>query len=482
MAYPEPANVSPWYLRNITQALALDETSGNVYIRTDANVSVGNITVGNVGITSFGNIPIDGNTLPVTVESGNITVSGNVNATIEGTPTVSLGQQSIDAFGRLRVSNPLTLFDSRSRYYDHEQFSTALTGSGTYNYDANSSTFTLTVSGSGDSVIRETEKTFVYQPGKSLLVFSTFCMNTPISGLTQRVGYYGEQNGIFFEADGTTYNMVIRSYSSGVLTEDRIPQSSWNGDKLNGTGASGFTLYPDRDQIFYTDIEWLGVGSVRVGFVINGQFILCHTFNHANQVGNTTTYMTTACLPLRYEISSSGPGGTMRQICSSVISEGGYSLTGTPRAIGHDLDSPVRLANDPTIFTPLISIRLKYTNEDAIVLPTNFTIVPEDQALIKYRIYSRAITTGGTWANVGSDSSVQYNLAPTALSSGNVNDTAFLVSNNQSINAPQNEGFDFERQLLRDTSANIMYEYVITAATTGTNIDVYASLGWQEVT
>lgn len=31
MAYPEPANVSPWYLRNINQALALDESTGNVY-------------------------------------------------------------------------------------------------------------------------------------------------------------------------------------------------------------------------------------------------------------------------------------------------------------------------------------------------------------------------------------------------------------------------------------------------------------------
>lgn len=481
MAVPEPANVSPWYLRNITQALALDETSGNVYIRTDANVSVGNITVGNVGITSFGTIPIDGNTLPVTVESGNITVSGNVNATIEGTPTVSLGQQAIDAFGRLRVSNPLTLFDTRSRYYDHEQFATAVTGTGTYNYDANSSTFTLTVSGSGDSVIRETEKTFVYQPGKSLLVFSTFCMNTPTVGLVQRVGYYGAQNGIFFEADGTTYNMVIRSYSSGVLTEDRVPQSSWNGDKLNGTGASGFTLYPDRTQIFYTDIEWLGVGSVRVGFVINGQFILCHTFNHANQTGNTTTYMTTACLPLRYEISSTGPGGTMRQICSSVISEGGYSLTGTPRTIAHDLGSPVTLPNDDS-FIPLLAIRLKYTNEDAIVLPTTFTIVPAEAALIKYRIYTRAITTGGTWANIGSDSSVQYNLAPTAVSSGNVNESSFIVSNNQSTQAPQNQLLAFERQLLRDSMANVMYEYVLAAATTGTNIDVYAGIDWQEIT
>ena len=480
MAEPSSENVKPWYLRNITEALALDSSSGNVYVRTDANVSVGNVTVGNVGITSFGNIDITGDALPI---EGNVNavVTGNVTATIDGTPTVSLGQQAIDAFGRLRVSNPETLFDTRSRYYDHGQFASQLSGAGSVTYDADSSTFDLTVVSSGDSVIRETTKTFVYQPGKSLLVFSTFCMNTPIAGIKQRVGYYGEDNGVFFEVDGTNYSLVIRSFSSGVLTEERIPQADWNGDILNGTGPSGITLYPDRTQIFYCDIEWLGVGTVRAGFVIDGQFILCHSFNHANQSGNVTTYMTTGCLPLRYEISSTTGGATLKQICSTVISEGGYSLSGEANAIAHDLGSAIRLPNNDS-FLPLIAIRLKSTNQDAIVLPTNFTIVPVDQAVIKYRIYTQAITTGGTWANVGSDSSVQYNLAPTAISSGTPNKTGFLVSNNQSINAPQNAEFDFEQQLTRDSGANVMYEYVISAATTGTNIDVYASVDWQEIT
>lgn len=476
MPIPDPSEVQPWYLRNITQALALDESSGNVYIRTDANISIGNanVTVGNVGIESFGNVDISGNTLPVTVESGNIT------ATINGTANIAFDPEAVDAFGRLRVSNPFTLFDTRARYYDHEQFSTEVTGTGAYTYDANSSTFNLTVTGSG-SVLRETEKTFIYQPGKSLLVLSTFCMNTPTSGLTQRVGYYGEDNGVFFEVDGGTYYLVIRSSSSGSLTEERIAQANWNGDKLNGAGASGITLYPDRTQIFYTDIEWLGVGSVRCGFVINGQFITCHTFHHANQAGNTTTYMTTGCLPLRYEISSTGPSGTLKQICSSVVSEGGYSLTGVQKAISHDFSNPVTLPNDDT-FIPVISIRLKHTNQDAIVLPVTYTLVPNESALIHYKIYTRAVTTGGTWANVGSDSSVQYNLAPTALSSGKVNQTGFIVSSNQSISAPQTQEINFERQLLRDSTANIMYEYVITAATTGTNIDVYATIAWQEIT
>ena len=333
----------------------------------------------------------------------------------------------------------------------------------------------------GGSVFRETLKTFVYQPGKSLLVLNSFKMNTPTANLQQRVGYFGEDNGIFFEADGTTLNMVIRSSSSGSLVENRIAQSNWNGDKLDGTGTSGITLNPALVQIFWTDVEWLGVGSVRVGFVINGQFIVCHTFNHANQSGNTTTYMTTACLPIRYEITSTGAIGTMLQICSTVISEGGYSLSGLPKAASHNLASPVRLANGADTYTPLISIRLKSTNLDAIVLPINYTISAVASSNYKYRIYKKAITSGGTWVSAGTNSSVEYNLAPTAVVSGDINEESFIISSNQSSQAPSQVEFAFEEQLQRDSFTGTAYEYLITATTTGNNQDLYASIEWQEI-
>ncbi len=513
MAEPNPVEVAPWYLRNITQALELNETTGQVFVRTNAELNVGNanITVGNVGITSFGNIPITGNTLPVTVAGGNITIASlpeveikndidnpipvSKNTTensvtnpiyVEGVNNASFfAPTQSDAFGRLRVSNPLTLFDTQNKYYDQGQFVSNVANGGTSTYNQNSNTFLLAVSGVGSSVVRETTKTFIYQPGKSLFVLNTFAMNTPTAGVTQRVGYFNTNNGIFFEANGTTLNMVIRSYSSGSVVEDRIPQSSWNGDTLLGTGGStnlsGIELDPALTQIFWTDIEWLGVGSVRVGFVINGQYIVCHTFNHANVAGNTTTYMGTAVLPVRYEISTTGAAATMRQICSTVISEGGYSLSGIPTGVGHDLGGAITLPNDDS-FKPLLSIRLKSATPDAIVLPTDFSIVPVDQAVVKYRIYTGAVTSGGSWVSAGSDSSVEYNLAPTTLVSGHKSIESFLISNNQSVNVPQDARFDFTDQLSRNPFTPTMYEYVIMAATTGTNIDVYASINWQEVT
>jgi hypothetical protein len=540
MAYPEPVEVAPWYLRNITQALELDSVTGQVHVRSSivgGNVTIaGNVIVSNITVDGLGNIDISGNTMPVSgninIDAGNVTVlqgtdpwmvEGNVNANvtgnvnidnsvevtqgtdpwivegnvgISGTATVAFAGEATDAFGRLRVSNPYTLYDTQARYYDHEQFSSNIAGTANVVYNANSSTFELNVStGIGDSVLRETTKTFPYQPGKSLLILHTFCMNEAKPNLRQRAGYFGQDNGIYFEVNGTTLNMVIRSSSSGVVVEDRIAQANWNGDRLTGLGGannpSGIELDVALDQIWYCDIEWLGVGSVRVGFVINGIYITCHTFNHANTpstltANNTTTYMTTATLPLRYEITNTGAttsASMLRQVCSSVISEGGFQLSGSgnPRAASHLIGVPVRLPNDDS-FLPVIAIRLKPSMLDAVVVPINYSLVPVSQSIFQFRVYKRAITSGGTWVDSAADSAVQYNLAPTALVSGDIAEQSFINSSNQSSSAPTQEAFGFEYQLERDPFTGVAYEYVIMMATIGTNMDVYASLEWQEIT
>lgn len=513
------ANVD-YRLKNLTNALYLDGNddvvmrtgfagniviSGNVNIpgEVEANITNSSIEVtqgtdpwvisGNVNVDAVvGNI--DGITANVTVVDGggsitvdgNVGIEGTVNANItNGSITTSFNPTNLDAFGRLRVSDPYTLFDTRSRYFDHDQFASNVVGSGNLRFDANGSTFLMNVTTTGDSVKQQTYRNFAYQPGKSLLVLNTFCGETPTSGLVQRVGYFDENNGIFLEVDGTTINMVIRSKSSGSITYERIPQSSWNGDRLDGLGGvtnpSGHTLNVDRTQILWMDIEWLGVGSVRTGFVINGQFIVCHTFHHANQSGNVTTYMTTASLPIRYEITSSGSSGSLRQICSTVISEGGYSLSGDQKSVATPFGSPVTLPNDDS-FLPVISIRLRSDRIESIVLPTTFSVSVSSNDLYAWKIYRKAITSGGTWANVGSDSSVQVNYGPTSISSGDIMDEGFIRSSNQTASSPSNVRLDWERQLMRDPFTNQSYEFVITMATTGTNQDAYASVQFQEVT
>ncbi len=128
--------------------------------------------------------------------------------------------------------------------------------------------------------------------------------NGTSANLNQSVGYFNTQNGLFFRRTGGVNALVLRSNTSGTPSDARfVNQADWNGDKLDGTGTSGYTLDLTHPQILWMDFEWLGVGSVRCGFIINGQYVLCHTFNTANVFG-TTVYMTTAILPIRYEITT----------------------------------------------------------------------------------------------------------------------------------------------------------------------------------
>ena len=264
-----------------------------------------------------------------------------------------------DAFGRLRVSNPLTLFDSSHRYRDNNLWNRLVVGTGsTVGFVTAQGLINIGIgTTAGCSVIRETTKVFSYQPGKSLLVLNTFVMNAPKTNLRQRVGYFGADNGMYFEVDGDTAYFVERSLSTG--SETKVSQTDWNIDKLDGTGVSGITLNISKAQILWMDIEWLGLGTVRVGFVINGKFIHAHSFHHANLI--ESTYITTASLPVRYEISNTGittSVSNLKQICSSVVSEGGYELRGIQQAVGIAVTSPRTLTTEGT-FYPIISLRLK---------------------------------------------------------------------------------------------------------------------------
>jgi hypothetical protein len=429
---------------------------------------------GNVGVS--GNVKIEqmpgvtGN-VSITDGGGSITIDGNVTATLTGTNTFTLGTGSTDAFGRLRVSEPYTLYDSKLRYYDHNEFSNVNTTGGTVVYDANSSTFELNVTdANGSSVIRETKRVFPYQPGKSLLVLTTFCMNTPKTNLRQRAGYFTTNNGIYFENDGTYNYLVIRSYSSGALVEDRVRQDAWDNPFVG--------LNVDRTQIFWTDVEWLGVGSVRCGFVINGAYVLCHTFHHANVAGNTTTYMTTATLPVRYEITNTAgttEASMMRQICATVISEGGYNAFTYSETAGRGT-SVLRLGTAGTYY-PVVSIRLASTRLDAIVLPRQVDVLSPTVNYYRWKLVLNPTLTNANWAGTSSSGTVEYDTAATAISGGIELQAGYVSSRELSELGADAFAFQIGRTL-----AGVSDIVTLAMAATSNNADVLAQIGWQEIT
>lgn len=389
---------------------------------------------------------------------------------------------AVDAFGRLRTSTPFTLFDSFHRYQDNGKISMEAVG-GTATHNANAGLIECTINGTaGSHIYRESTRVFAYQPGKSLQILQTYVMNAHKPGLRQRYGYYDTNNGIFLEQTDAGLCWVERSTSTGSLQETRVYQSTWNHDVMDGSGVSRMTLDMSKAQIQFIDIEWLGLGSVRCGFVINGKFILTHTFHHANII--TSTYMATACLPIRAEIenvSATGSNSTLKIVCTSILSEGGYEVRGRSFSAGHAITTPYSVSTANTLY-PLISLRLKSNRFGAIVIPKTFSVAVGAASNYRCVLIGGGVTSGGSWASTGDDSSVEYNLTATSITGGKTFDTSYIIASNQTASAPQNVDTPFQYQLERNTFTNTAYEFTIAIISGGNNNTAWGSIQWEEIT
>ena len=402
---------------------------------------------------------------------------------------VGFKADAVDAFSRLKVANPFTLFDSQNRYQANDKWDTFGITGGTYSYSVVESAVNLIVGTTlGSKVTRETKRVFPYQPGKSLLILNTFAMNTPKAGLRQRIGYFGitggatsgiPYNGVYLQQNGLTLTMNL--VSASLNTTYSVTQSEWNGDPFDGTGPSGRVLDISKTNIFWSDIEWLGVGDLRTGFYVDGKPVIAHTFHNDNI--HTTTYMTTACLPIRTELENlTGQTGSsqMKQICSSVISDGGYEGFSRQYNVSTDADT-VNLAT-AKVYYPVMSIRLNSNRLDGIIVPSALNIVTTSNATIHYRIALNGTFTGTapTWLT-HYNGNVDYSLHNTALTGiTGYNDILGGYINAGSVIDLTGLRTSFNFQLGR-TQAGVSDILTIVAAGFSPNTNIAADFSWFEI-
>ena len=392
------------------------------------------------------------------------------------------GSTAYDAFGRLRTSNPLTIFDSANVMSKNNLFDESLTGSGTVSYTANKSTVNLNVTtASGDKVIRQSKRVMSYQPGKSLLNLNTFVMNTQTENLEQRVGMFDTNNGIFFEDTGTGYQIVRRTYTSGSSVDTAVAQSSWNGDTLDGTGGSGYTLDPTKATILFTDYEWLGMGSVRVGFVIDGKFITAHTFYNANNLD--TVYMQTANLPIRYEIETTGTisgAAVLQQVCSTAMIEGGYAPEGLRQSIGTASLGGVNLTTAGTYYN-LATIRIKSGRPYAVIVPIDVSASAISNSDFEIKLIKNA-TPSTAFSYTSYSDNVEYDLTGTkTITGGTVIGQAYLSGKGANSLAFAQDGFNFQYQI-GQTIAGVSDTITLCAKGASNGDDVCGTLKWVDLT
>jgi len=398
------------------------------------------------------------------------------------------GSFATDLFGRVKVSNPVTLFDSSHIYYQDGDFDDVVVGSGsTVGFITAQSSATLGIgTTAGCKLVRQSKRAFSYQPGKSLQVLQTFVLNPPKENLVQRVGYGSSTNGIFLEQVGSQINIIKRTSVSGTLTTITVPQSEWNVDRLDGTGIStdnpsGVALDLTKAQILFSEYEWLGVGSVKVGFAIDGNFITAHQFNHANLTDSV--YMTSATLPLRYEIENAGittSSSMMKQICASVMSNGGYERKRAENIARRTTDTEVG-----TSFEPLVSIRLKSGRGFAVVIPQQILAFPlNNNASYEVALIKNGTLTGAAFTDVPNSESenVEYDITASTMTGGEIVSLRYVYGSNQAggiVTAEQGYNWDLQ---LGVTQAGVSDIYTVAARTLTGAADITGAIGFYDLT
>jgi len=321
------------------------------------------------------------------------------------------GQPIMSAFGSLKTSTErvVGVYESSLDTYD-ALFTTVTTLGGEKVYDPDQSSEVYRVSGdSGSRIWAATNRYHYYLPGSSNLIKMTVsCGDTGKNGNRRMWGAFDQHDGVFFDLNGSSLGVVIRSSTSGSVVETRIPRELWNYDKLDGTGTSGVDLDITKIQVWWIDYQWLGAGRVRFGiFEPSGGRIVCHQFENAGQ--NALPYMRTGTLPLRIENVNTGITGSsseIRAVCLSVYTEGTYEDYAFWRYA--DIDRTAVPVTDPN--TVLFCMRAKSQINDehnsVIIYPETLNVYADQPIAIT--IWQDASFISGTWQDLSSAGTVCY--------------------------------------------------------------------------
>jgi hypothetical protein len=194
--------------------------------------------------------------------------------------------------------------------------------------------------------------------------------------------------------------------------------------------------------------------------------------------------MQTAILPVRYEITNTGAtasSSTMKQICSTVISEGGYEAV----SIDHVARRTTALGTISTTFLPLVSIRLASTALGAVVLPNRVQVLPITNQNYEVALIKNPTLTGASWTAVDTDANVQYDVSATATTGGSIVQTDYVTTSGSggvgNLAAPT--GYNFDLQLgVSLASVSDIYTVGIRTVSGATTGDAVGSLSFYDLT
>lgn len=386
-------------------------------------------------------------------------------------------ENQLDGFQRVRTAAPEMLWSVKQDILAQDYLFNTLTATGgTITYDAaRASTALAVTSSSGSTAVRQSRAYIPYQSAKATTVVMTGIMGAAQTNTVKRIGFFDDNNGLFFEQDGSTKRVVVRSNVSGSPVDTQVNQSSWNVDKLDGTGQSGITIDWTKAQIFTIDFQWLGVGVIRFGFNINGILVICHEVYNANVA--TSVFMRTPNLPVRYSIHNSAAAAgasDLEMICAAVICSGGFDDVGKP----FTATTGVAGKSVGTTLVPLISLRAKSTTPHPIAQLSSVSIINPGNRDLFWAAYVNPTLTGAAFADVASMSQLQADITASAITGGFPVRSGFISAGGSLANT-----FEQNDYTILSSNYDASVQDIITLAAaqvSGASNTVYASINWLE--
>lgn len=383
--------------------------------------------------------------------------------------------------GRMKVSPYQTVFFNTFQYgKESDVWDESTANGGLAVHNLNNSGVDMSVTNTLNSeVIRQTVHTMRYIPSRTSTLSFSVKLNPPVAGIRRRIGLYNGTDGFYFEDDGSGDYFCCIANSGGNPPLQRVGRAQWNGDKLDGTGPSGIIADPTKQQMVSFEYEWYGAGQVKFCWVINGKTIVIHTFSTANVL--TNVWSETPFLPIRAEIKNTTGGQSggpffLQQGSNSLISEGEPEKLG----IAQNIQTAIAGVNtgNPNTFAHLLSIKLKPTQLQGIVLPTFFQVATTDNTSIFYKLLRNATVTGGSWNDMpDANSFTQYNTTATGFSGGIPLDAGFVMAGSGSgISIDKDTQFQIGRSAMGTVSDTL----TIVGACSTNNKSAIASMTWIE--
>jgi len=380
---------------------------------------------------------------------------------------------------RLKIAPFQTVFFNTFQYgKETDVWDERVVGVGTATHNVASSNIIMEVgSTAGSKVIRQTKQVMRYIPGRGATLAFAIRLDTPQVGIRRRFGLFDDYNGAYFEDDGGTYSYVIRSSTSGIVTERRVTREDWNGEKFDGNGYTGVTADATKQQMISINYEWYGAGIVQFNWLMKNETIHSHTFDNSNT--NDKVWCSTPFLPIRVEIENvTGVAGThyMYQGSNSLIQEGEPEKLGTLVSIANPITGTTMTSANT--FYPIVSIRLKSTQLSAVMLLRSLQAATNDNTNVYWKLLENATNTGGTWVDHPDPNSfMQYNITETATTGGTTLLNGFVVGGGAAlINIDDKAAL----QLGRSGIGTISDTYTLACASPNTNKAALAVLNWIE--